>query len=615
MRFLLSFLLALSSILTFSAPALAPPMGGAHPVEIPRFEPVRPDELNGRGRVGRDILGRALPGELDLFRDWQPSPRERQKSELLQSLKVELKYDQIDAGVIKKLFTEYLSLSTNVEATVVATLDLLRKAPGQFEPSALDGVNPNLLVVRPLAEALKPLSDYAINTRVLPDLDRPVNRDDVVLLPFVDSIDGLAKLEQEIPLVWRARGGLVDNLIAGKFDSLDGNYFAPLKGKTVVIIGHLESIDGEAAFEIRTKERTSRYLPIKTISSASKSIGFNYLLLGCETADVSALGTATKINDLVALDAFKRVKNSPNARPTFKTVLSEISSAELRIEIDVRKLGPDSLVPIDLVDADGKVYTIYPASPPQGPLPPATTSSSQPLQAGFSNVSTVVASICVATPSSWARSRSFDQAIALLSNIWHTWLWWLIVFTICLPWAEIPLRHALATQDKVKAALYLPLTEMFMVGITLLFVFPFAVFEYSSLEQHGLLSIIVITIVVLFCLIGLLANLYEEYPDFRFSRLAATFLAVWLIFYSCGRAARGKPLILFGLRGDSRESVVPRVRRFLLTWNVHAPIMCAPRMSWRDGSATCISARRPRAAAPISRSSKAVAKARKCASR
>ena len=56
-----------------------------------------------------------------------------------------------------------------------------------------------------------------------------------------------------------------------------------------------------------------------------------------------------------------------------------------------------------------------------------------------------------------------------------------------------------------------------------------------------------------------------------------------LIFYSCGRAARGKSLILFGLRGDFRESVVPRSCGFLLTWNVHAPIMCAPRMSRRDG--------------------------------
>jgi hypothetical protein len=38
-----------------------------------------------------------------------------------------------------------------------------------------------------------------------------------------------------------------------------------------------------------------------------------------------------------------------------------------------------------------------------------------------------------------------------------------------------------------------------------------------------------------------------------------------LIFHSCGRAARGKSLILFGWRGDFRESVVPRLRCFYLT--------------------------------------------------
>src|SRR5664279_4429497 len=44
-------------------------------------------------------------------------------------------------------------------------------------------------------------------------------------------------------------------------------------------------------------------------------------------------------------------------------------------------------------------------------------------------------------------------------------------------------------------------------------------------------------------------------------------------------------------------------------------IMCGPRMSRPHGSAPCISARRPQAAAPISRLSKAGAKGPRCASR
>jgi hypothetical protein len=44
-----------------------------------------------------------------------------------------------------------------------------------------------------------------------------------------------------------------------------------------------------------------------------------------------------------------------------------------------------------------------------------------------------------------------------------------------------------------------------------------------------------------------------------FEGLASERGIVWLIFYSYGRAARCKPLILFGWRGYFRESVVPRL--------------------------------------------------------
>ena len=51
----------------------------------------------------------------------------------------------------------------------------------------------------------------------------------------------------------------------------------------------------------------------------------------------------------------------------------------------------------------------------------------------------------------------------------------------------------------------------------------------------------------------------------QFTSIAFTGLLLKLIFYSCGRAARGKSLILFGWRGDFRESVVPLSRCFYLT--------------------------------------------------
>jgi hypothetical protein len=459
----------------------------------------------------------AKPPAGDIFRGPRgpdpaaPGPRPppsgfARESDLIQALHQELAKSDPSVEEVENRFEELQNISRFDSFYQLSALLATNKGENKRVPLTPD--MPNLLVQRPAGKAYDKISNY-LTTRVLDVLNGLVNRDTVILLPFVFSADAKAKLAFEIPLIRQAPGGLIDNLISGDFNTL-----ATLKGKTVVVVGHVAANNGVPAFEIR-RDTERRYVPIGTLLSAARNTGFNLVLLGCETAEAIALGTATKINDLDALDAFKRAM-ATSGFTSYGKLLADLSSPKLQIMIDLAKLGDGSIIPIDLVDEDNKIYRGYPGGSA------SNASAGELLYINTSVEQTVVGDASIPTVSSalLARSQWFYQKVPRMVEIWTYGFLGLVGSGFIVALVELTLLRFFSVGERMlTAVLFFFATAIITMGV-------FALFSYWP-DQY---------IPVIFGTVaswGFVATVDKEFPDYwwvgKMTRLAVAWAQLPLL--------------------------------------------------------------------------------------
>jgi hypothetical protein len=127
---------------------------------------------------------------------------------------------------------------------------ILRDIGGEVVHEPLGPDTPHVLVQQPHDHKFAPLIDH-MRARLRDSLEIKVDRDQIVLLPFIFSSAGREKLEKEIPRDYRAKGADIERVESGAFEELDAGMFSSLSGKTVILIGHIVRRDDGLAFEIR----------------------------------------------------------------------------------------------------------------------------------------------------------------------------------------------------------------------------------------------------------------------------------------------------------------------------------------------------------------------------
>jgi hypothetical protein len=204
----------------------------------------------------------------------------------------------------------------------------------------------------PTNPALRLVAEFLLRNIEASALSRSVDREKMILMAFPIS-SGAKTLLKDILPVRQPLNGSVGAITHGNFDSLDVHMFAPLRGKTLVVVGHIVEIDSNSSFEIRRDDGERRYLPLAAQQKASLEVGFNLIPLGCETGEALAVGTASKITDVDGLNAFQRATSSLG-QASYLQILTDLSDAHLRILIDPAKFESGNLVPIELIDEDGQ---------------------------------------------------------------------------------------------------------------------------------------------------------------------------------------------------------------------------------------------------------------------
>ena len=184
-----------------------------------------------------------------------------------------------------------------------AMADVL-KAGNEVTYPPLDPTVPSLRVRRPSNDSWDPLVDYLLKGAVKRRLDAKIENQRLLLLPLVYSSDGKAKL-RSIPRHQLTPDGLADRLAAWDPSKDDPKLRAELHGRIIVVIGHIVGEGPEQAFEIQHGNGQTSQLAISRLDDATR-LGAQFLLLGCETTQSSAIGTAAKINDLDAIAASQR---------------------------------------------------------------------------------------------------------------------------------------------------------------------------------------------------------------------------------------------------------------------------------------------------------------------
>lgn len=171
----------------------------------------------------------------------------------------------------------------------------------------------------------------------------------------------MAKVNGEIPAGRKVQGGMTDRLISGEFSEIDLSMFARMKGRTVVIVGHIEGKGDSQAFEIVRSDGERRYLPISSLNKAARELGFNFFPLGCETNKSAATGTVGKINDLDAIDAYIRTA-SRGGVSSYGEFIADLSSHDIQIAFDVARIGNGDMLPIEVLSSKDHSYSGYPAN-------------------------------------------------------------------------------------------------------------------------------------------------------------------------------------------------------------------------------------------------------------
>lgn len=430
-----------------AAPAARPAAG--HTSSVGR-EPVRP-------RATEPLPNDASPTER--ARQGQPSESATTPTpgpEARNAFRDALKKTDATASDVSRALEELQAAAPGADVSTdvqQALHDMVR----HDDPSIYDKIDyaiPHLFSKRPPDERSKSLADYLSKTRLQSLLDQPIDRSKLVLLPLIYSTDGKAKLSHLWSPSRRVPNSLMSKVGTLSQDTFDTNDFAGLKGKTVVVIGHVVGRETQQKFEIRRDDGSRSYLPLTTLEEAARTINFLLVPLGCETDEATSLGTVTKINDIDALEAFERA-TSGTREPKLRFVLADLSSEAITLSIDLSRLSDIHVVPIEEKDRDGRVYDGGPAPQP-APPPTAAPSPIEVSQAAEAKAPPI------AQPTSNACAPK--GPVSDLLSAWSAWLtttglyFWTTAFltasayAVVLAMLEVPFLPGMTVGDSIALA-------------------------------------------------------------------------------------------------------------------------------------------------------------------
>jgi hypothetical protein len=319
------------------------------------------------------------------------------------------------------------------------------------EVRAFEASRANVLVRFPTDAAHGLIADYLIEEKVKPALQQTIDRDSMLLMAFPVSSAAKAMLRDQIVPGRQTSTGMLGSIVHGDFETLDAHMFASLRGKTLVVVGHIVYRDGEASFEIRPDQGPRRYLPLRSLLKVSEEVGFNVIPLGCETGEASAIGTASKITDVDGLQGFMRAI-SRSGTTTLFDLLTDLSGPNLRIVIDPARIRYRR-IPIELVDEDGNSYV---PPPPADPVPPKIIGTAGPQ----SSLSIMLASrgklACEVSPAAvLTASIQTAKMFAFLKAYWRPFLILLLTLFV----ASTTVESAFADARKLNPVHGQPLSQ------------------------------------------------------------------------------------------------------------------------------------------------------------
>jgi hypothetical protein len=165
----------------------------------------------------------------------------------LDELRTAVNKDQPELLTVTRLLEEFDN-SINLPAEKLRQLSsLLRDRTRKDELVQTASSTPYLLSRLPTNPAKRLVAQHLLTREVTPALDKQVDRDAVVLMPFPISL-AAKNLLKAIPESRQAKNGLLGSVTSGEFKTLDANMFSSLHGKTLVVVGHVDEIRGALFF-------------------------------------------------------------------------------------------------------------------------------------------------------------------------------------------------------------------------------------------------------------------------------------------------------------------------------------------------------------------------------
>ncbi len=317
--------------------AWAPSAIGGRPAA--HFEPIRPE---GRPRDADPLDPLSRDPELMPRLTFDLSPRNKQYADTLKRLNEQFDSIHPDKTVIDSLVKDMRRLNSRRSITnMMEIFDSKPKDLVSVTPQA-----PNILFYRPKQTYFDSLCDAILEAK-FSKVQVEVDRGKLMLLSFVRSSEGRKVIKEEVAQQYQIHSSLIDRITSGDFDEIDASTFRPLKGQTVVIVGHVENQNGKVGFEVVAKDGETKVLPFETIEKAAQLFGFDYVLLGCETGKFAEIGTLNPINDVDAVRAFVKARKT-GGRSTFAQLLADLSSVDLQFIVDLGHVGDRSMTPLGL---------------------------------------------------------------------------------------------------------------------------------------------------------------------------------------------------------------------------------------------------------------------------
>jgi hypothetical protein len=220
----------------------------------------------------------------------------------------------------------------------------------------------HLYIKRPNGERFDGLVDYLKENKLQEKLLKTVNASELVLLPFVYSTEGERALRDLRLDSHIAKGGALPEVLQGRFSNLMLAHLRALKGKTAVVVGHIEPNGGQPAFAVRDRNGATRLILVADLERIAGEVGFDLIPIGCQSAEAGAVGAIDDIKDVDALQGFRRALDL-GPSPAWGAIMGAITGPHLKMSIDIAKTS------IDLGDG-ARPRVIAPLETWTGALPP-----------------------------------------------------------------------------------------------------------------------------------------------------------------------------------------------------------------------------------------------------